>query len=110
MGIGAVDIRIKWDLNRTYNSREVSMSLSQTPVSSGPSLSTLSHLHVTAENCPTCDQPIPRDRLEEIKEKIQARQSAQATQISARIQEQFKREKADALEQAAREAAITLAT
>jgi hypothetical protein len=86
------------------------MSLSQTPILSGTSLSNFSHVHVAAENCPTCDQPIPHDRLEEIKEKIQARQSAQATQIAARIQEQFKREKADALEQAAREAAITLAT
>lgn len=68
----------------------------------------LPHIHTTGGNCPTCDQPIPHDRFEEIQEKIQARQSAQAVQVATRLQEQFKREKADALEQANREAAATL--
>ena len=27
-----------------------------------------------AEACPTCDQPIPHDRYEEVQEKIQARE------------------------------------
>lgn len=86
------------------------MSLSQSPVlKSGSSQSALSHIHAAGEACPTCDQPIPHDRFEEIKEKIETRQSAHSAQIAARLQEQFKREKADALEQAGREAAATLA-
>ena len=86
------------------------MSLAQTPVSkSSPAPNALSHIHTASDNCPTCDQPIPRDRFEEIQEKIQARQSAQAVQVAARLQEQFRREKADALEQANREASATLA-
>jgi hypothetical protein len=86
------------------------MSPSQFPVpKSGTSPNALSHIHAAEENCPTCDQPIPHDRFEEIKEKIEKRQSAHTAQIAARLQEQFKREKADALEQAGREAAATLA-
>jgi len=87
------------------------MSLSQSPVmKSGAAPSVFSYIHAAGEHCPTCDQPIPLDRFEEIKEKIGARQAAQATQIAARLQEQLKREKADALEEASREAAATLAT
>jgi hypothetical protein len=85
------------------------MSLSQSPVlKSGASPSALSHIHAAGETCPTCDQPIPHDRFEEIKEKIETRQSAHTAQIAARLQEQFKREKADALEQAGLEAAAAL--
>lgn len=85
------------------------MSLSQSPVlKSGASPSALSHIHAAGEACPTCDQPIPHDRFEEIKEKIETRQSAHSAQIAARLQEQFKREKVEALEQAGREAAATL--
>lgn len=87
------------------------MSLSQSPVAKSDALSSaLSHIHVGGESCPTCDQPIPLDRFEETKEKIGTRQAAQATLIATRLQEQFKREKADALEEAGREAAATLAT
>lgn len=87
------------------------MSLSQSPMTkSGAAPSALSHIHAKGETCPTCDQPIPLDRFDEIKEKIDTRQAALATQVTARLQEQFKREKAEALEQASREAAANLAT
>jgi len=76
---------------------------------SSPSPSGLSHIHAAGENCPICDQPIPLDRFEEIKHKISGRQAALATQLTARLQEQFKREKAEALEEAGREAATTSA-
>lgn len=85
------------------------MSLSQSPVlKSGDSPSALSHIHAPGKTCPTCEQPIPHDRFEEITEKIEARQLAQTAQIATRLQEQFKRDMADALEQAGREAAAVL--
>ena len=55
-----------------------------------------------AEACPTCDQPIPRDRYEEIKEKIQARERKRSDEIAARLHEQYSREKLLALEEAGR--------
>ena len=87
------------------------MSLTQSPVTkSGAVPGAMSHIHAAGETCPTCDQVIPLDRFEEIKEKIGTRQAAQATQIATRLQEQFKREKTEALEQAGREAAANLAS
>jgi hypothetical protein len=86
------------------------MSLSQTPsqTSTGAPIG-LAHIHSIGEVCPTCEQPIPRDRFEEIQERIQSRQATQEIQITARLQDQFKRETADVLEQARREAANTIA-
>jgi hypothetical protein len=55
-----------------------------------------------AEACPTCDQPIPRDRYEEITEKIQARERKRSDEIAARLHEQHSREKLLALEEAGR--------
>lgn len=52
-----------------------------------------------AEACPTCDQPIPHDRFDEIKARIQSRERKRADEITARLQEQHAREKEAAIEQ-----------
>ncbi|WP_081726078.1 DUF2130 domain-containing protein [Mesorhizobium sp. L103C105A0] len=70
------------------------------------------HLHFADEVCPTCDQPIPHDHYEEIKEKIELRQREQLAEIAGRLQElqeQHAREKAQALEQARQEAEARIA-
>ena len=87
------------------------MSIPQSPAFKPGSMpSSIPHIHVGAETCPTCDQPIPHDRFEEIKERIDARQSARETQITSRLMEEFGRQKAEAVEQARREAADAAAT
>ena len=85
------------------------MSLSRAAIKASPAPDLWSHINTADENCPTCDQPIPHARFEEIKETIRGRQAEQTTHIAARLQEQFSREKAEALEEASRKAAATLA-
>ena len=81
------------------------MAMSQPPIlNSGPARSTMSLIDSSDESCPLCDQPILHDRFDEINARIEARQSALTAEITSRLQEQFAREKADALEQARREA------
>lgn len=85
------------------------MSLSQsTTLKSGTSHSAISHFHAAVEACPTCDQPIPHDRFEEIKERIETRQLARSAEITALLQDQFAREKTQALNQVRQEAAAML--
>ncbi len=85
------------------------MSLSRAAIKASPAPDLWSHINTADENCPTCDQPIPHARFEEIKETIRGRQAEQATHFAARLQEEFSREKAEALEEAGRKAAATLA-
>jgi hypothetical protein len=79
--------------------------------SAAPSASShvpMSHLHIVGEACPLCEQPIPHDRFDEIKERIEAREQEYSAEITARLQVQFAREKTEALEQAQRQAAGVL--
>jgi hypothetical protein len=69
----------------------------------------MSHIQGAGELCPTCDQPIPHDRFNEIKERIEARQSERETQITTRLLEEFGRQKTQAVEHARQEAAATVA-
>lgn len=87
------------------------MSLSQSSPILNPSVApgTWPDLNPADENCPTCEQPIPHARFEEIQETIRGRQAEQAKHIAGRLQEQFSRDKSQALEEAARKAATTLA-
>lgn len=62
-----------------------------------------------AEACPTCDQPIPHDRYEEIQEKIQARERRRSDEIASRLHEQYSRENLLALEEAKRVADARIA-
>ena len=86
------------------------MSLSQSAIKPSALPNGWAQINAADENCPTCDQPIPHAHFEEIKETIRGRQAEQAAHIAARLQEQFSREKAEALEQASCKAAATLAT
>lgn len=55
-----------------------------------------SHRHVAGECCPWCDQPIPNDKLAEISGRIEAREREHAGELTARLKEQFAREKREA--------------
>ncbi len=80
------------------------MSLSQSPlIKPTGSSSALTHIHTGVETCPTCDQPIPHDRFDEIKDRIETRQAAREAQITARLLEEFGREKAEAVERTRQE-------
>ena len=57
-------------------------------------------MSLLADACPTCDQPIPHDRHDEIKERIQSRERERSDEIAARLKEQHARDKELALEEA----------
>lgn len=79
------------------------MSASHAPLLKTGTGQAVQHLHLADEVCPTCDQPIPHDRYDEIKERIETRQRERSAELTARLQEQYSREKAQALEQARQE-------
>lgn len=86
------------------------MSASHAPLlKSGAGQSAAPRLVLAEEVCPTCDQPIPHDHLDEIKERIETRQREQSAGITARLQEQYARDKAQALEQARQESEAKVA-
>lgn len=82
------------------------MSISQSSLFKSASLA--GPPRAVGDACPVCDQPIPHDRFDEIKDRIEARQAASAAEITSGLQEQFGREKASAIEQAQLEVAATL--
>ncbi len=66
-----------------------------------PPRNSVPHLHLADDEvCPLCDQPIPHDRYDEIKARIDEREQARESEISARLGEQFERQKAQIVEQA----------
>lgn len=86
------------------------MSLSQSSVvNPGAAHNALPRIRLGGEVCPTCEQPIPHDRFDEIKARIETRQSERETQITSRLTEEFGRQKAEAVERARQEAAATVA-
>jgi len=66
------------------------------------------HLRVVSAVCPFCEQPIPHERFDEIKERIETRERERLAEITTRLQTQFAREKTEALEQAQMEATAVL--
>lgn len=54
------------------------------------------HRHIDADRCPWCDQAIPNERLAEISSRIEAREQERSSEISARLKEQFVRERREA--------------
>jgi hypothetical protein len=77
------------------------MSLSPSPMPKNvASAGAIPHIHATGALCPTCDQPIPHDLFDEITARIEVRQSAHTAEVTSRLQHQFARDKADALEEA----------
>src|SRR5262245_54976618 len=43
------------------------------------------HVHPSSERCPTCDQPIPNDRLDEVNKRIAARDHQLRAEAEARV-------------------------
>jgi hypothetical protein len=66
--------------------------------------STFHHPHPADDVCPVCEQSIPHDRAVEVAERLQTREKAQSATITARLQEKFDSEKAEALEHARQDA------
>jgi hypothetical protein len=54
------------------------------------------HLHVDNETCPFCERDIPPELLEEISGKIAAREREQSQAITAKLEQQFAADKAQA--------------
>jgi hypothetical protein len=75
------------------------MSLSQSSLSKPNVASAMPHIQVAGEACPLCDQPIPRDRFEEVKARIETRQAANDSALAKRLNDQFAQQMADAREQ-----------
>ncbi|UPT88001.1 DUF2130 domain-containing protein [Bradyrhizobium barranii subsp. apii] len=73
---------------------------SHAPLFETKALQPAAKLAMRAEACPTCDQPIPQDRYDEIKERIQSRERKRTDEITARLHEQHARDKETALEEA----------
>lgn len=73
---------------------------SHAPLFEAKGLQPAAKLSLLVEACPTCDQPIPHDRYDEIKERIQSRERKRADEITARLHEQHARDKEAALEDA----------
>ncbi|WP_456790184.1 DUF2130 domain-containing protein [Bradyrhizobium sp. USDA 4472] len=57
-------------------------------------------MSLLAEACPTCDQPIPHDRYDEIQDRIESRERQRSEEVAARLAEQHARDKELALEEA----------
>jgi len=54
------------------------------------------HLHIDGETCPWCEQEIPPEKLKEIKGKIAAREREQAHAITAKLEQQYVIDRAEA--------------
>lgn len=65
-----------------------------TQISSFKFGSDLPHLHVLGNVCPLCDQPIPHDRFDEIKARIESRERDHVNDIARAFEAQFADEKA----------------
>jgi hypothetical protein len=62
------------------------------------SVASVHHLHPVGEVCPTCDQPIPHERAEEVHRRLEERARQQAADLTAALQEKFDRETIEAAE------------
>lgn len=63
-----------------------------------PQVASVHHLHPAGDVCPTCDQPIPHDRAEEVRRRLEDRAKQQADELTAKLKEHFDRETAEATE------------
>src|SRR3954451_17122645 len=51
------------------------------------------HIHLQGALCPVCDQPIPNEKADQVKARIEARDRAAADAVTARLKEQFAAER-----------------
>jgi len=69
-------------------------------MASPQSVASIHHLHPVGDVCPTCDQPIPHDRAEEIARRIEEQEERKAAELTAMLQEKFDLQLAEAAERA----------
>lgn len=62
------------------------------------SVASVHHLHPVGDVCPTCEQPIPHERADEVRRRLEERSRQQAAELTAALQEKFDRETAEAAE------------
>jgi len=74
------------------------------------------HLHIEGERCPWCDQPIPHEKFDEIRARIEAKERERTAALERRLKEQVAQERAQAeakakveVEKARQEAAAAVA-
>jgi len=60
------------------------------------SAASVHHLHLAGDICPTCDHPIPHERAEEISRRIEEQEARAASELTAKLQENFNLKLADA--------------
>jgi hypothetical protein len=75
------------------------------------------HIHVSGLQCPVCDQPIPSEKADQVRERIETRERAASEAVTARLREQFAHERTQieanarvTLDQLRQESAATIAT
>lgn len=73
------------------------------------------HMHGEGQVCPYCEQPIPNSKLEEIRERMEAKDRERTTEITSQVQARYSRAQAEVeakakadVEQAQQEAAAAL--
>ena len=64
--------------------------------------STSDHVHVTAEICPWCEQPIPHEKFAEISNNIAGRERERFSENTRQLREEFAREKAATADESSR--------
>src|ERR1700704_410316 len=63
-------------------------------VSSQPALRpSQPHIHISGLQCPVCDQPIPSEKADQVRERMETRERATSEAVSARLKEQFAHER-----------------
>ncbi len=54
------------------------------------------HLHIEGERCPWCEQPIPHEKFDEIRARIEAKERERTAALESRLKEQVAQERAQA--------------
>jgi hypothetical protein len=52
------------------------------------------HIHATGDLCPVCDQPIPNEKADQVRARMEARERELSAAVSAQLMEQFAQERA----------------
>jgi hypothetical protein len=55
--------------------------------------SSQTHMHISGPHCPTCEQPIPSERVDQVRARIETRERQVSESVSARLKEQFTHER-----------------
>jgi len=76
--------------NRSYFvlSKEQTMAASQPAVRSSQP-----HIHISGLQCPVCDQPIPSEKADQVRARMEARERDLSDSLRAKLKEQFAKER-----------------